>query len=244
MNNLLFVPRSLGRELTNDEIHIWQVSLDQPVSRFEGLLSMDERMRAERFHFDGDRKHFIVRRGMLRMILGSYLGIEPWGLQFCYGRNEKPALANISGKAKVHFNLSHSKEIALYAFTYDCEIGVDIEHIRDISEMEQIAERFFSAKENAIFQALPQSEKKEAFFNCWTRKEAFIKATGDGLSFPLDRFDVSLVPSEPARLLGIEGDATAASRWWVQDLKPAPGFTAAIAVEARSWEVHYWQWVD
>jgi 4'-phosphopantetheinyl transferase len=109
--------------------------------------------------------------------------------------------------------------------------------------MGPIAERFFSIKENAVFRALPESKKKEAFFNCWTRKEAFIKAIGDGLSRPLDKFDVSLVPGEPSRLLRIEGDSKAASAWTIQELKPAFGFAAAIAVEARRWQLHCWQWL-
>jgi len=231
MNNSLFVPQLRGRELTTDEIHIWFAYLDQPVSLFQRLLSMDERRRSERFHFEEDRRRFIIRQGILRKILGRYLGVEPSRLQFCYGKNGKPALADTFGKEKVRFNSSHSEGLALYAFTHDREIGVDVEHIRDIPEMEQITERFFSARENAVFHTLPESKKKEAFFNCWTRKEAFIKATGDGLSLPLDRFDVSLVPGEPARLLGIDGDSKTASRWLLQDLKPAPDFAAAFAVK-------------
>ena len=205
---------------------------------------MDERIRAERFHFEEHRKCFIIRRGILRTILGYYLGVEPSRLQFCYGKNEKPVLADTFGKGKVHFNLSYSEGLALYAFTRYHEIGVDIEYIRDVSEMEQIVERYFSAREKDVFQALPEGDKKEAFFNCWTRKEAFIKSTGDGLSWPLDRFDVSLVPGEPARLLSIDGDSKAVCRRLIQNLKPAPGFAAAFAVEGRSWEVHYWQWAD
>jgi len=238
MNNRLFVPQLRVRELTTDEIHIWYAYLDKPVSQFWGLLSMDERRRAGRFHFEEDRRRFIVRQGILRKILGYYLGVEPSRFQFCYGNNGKPALADTFGKGKVRFNSSHSEGLALYAFTRDREIGVDIEHIGDGFEMEQIAEQFFSTREKAIFRALPESKKKRAFFNCWTRKEAFIKATGDGLSLPLDRFDVSLVPGEPARLLGIDGDSKAASRWLLQDLKPAPGFAAAFAVKGQSRYVH------
>jgi 4'-phosphopantetheinyl transferase len=244
MNNPLFVPQRLDRELTTGEIHIWYTSLDRPVSQFWGLLSMDERRRSERFHFDKDMKYFIVRHGILRKILGNYLGVEPGQFQFDYGKNEKPALADIFGMGKIQFNMSHSEGLALYAFTRDREIGVDIECIRDISEMGQIAERFFSRGENAVLQALPKGKKREAFFNCWTRKEAFIKATGDGLSYPLDGFDVSLVPGEPARLLRIEGDSTAASRWSIQDLKPAFGFAAAFAIKGRIGQVCCWKWED
>jgi 4'-phosphopantetheinyl transferase len=237
VNNQLFVPQLWGRELTSDEIHIWCASLEQPVSRFQRLLSTDEIIRSERFHFEEDRRRFIVRHGILRTLLGCYLGVEPSRLQFCCGKNEKPKLTDEFSRGNLRFNLSHSGGLALYAFTCGREIGVDIERVRDIPEMEQIAERFFSIREHAVFRALPESEKKEAFFNCWTRKEAFIKATGDGLSWPLDRFDVSLVPGEPARLLKIEGDSRAASRWSIQDLKPASGFAAALAVKDAAFQI-------
>jgi 4'-phosphopantetheinyl transferase len=140
--------------------------------------------------------------------------------------------------------MSDSEGLALYAFTRDHEVGVDVERIRDIPEMDQIAERFFSTRENAIFRELPESKKKEAFFNCWTLKEAFIKAIGDGLHCPLDKFEVSLVPGEPANLLSIEGDSRAAARWSIQELKPSCGFAAAFAVEERSYQLHCWQWVQ
>jgi 4'-phosphopantetheinyl transferase len=245
MNSLSFASQLLVKELTTDEIHIWCASLEQPASRFQRLtqlLSMDERIMAKRFHFERDRKRFIARRGILRTILGAYLGMEPSQIQFCYVKNGKPALSDTFGKGKICFNSSHSEGLALYAFTHDCEIGVDIECIRDIPEMEQIAERFFSARENAVLRALPQSKKKEAFFNCWTRKEAFIKAIGDGLSWPLDEFDVSLVPGEPARLLRIEGDSEAVSPWSIQELKPAFGFAAAFAARGRIGQIHLQQW--
>ena len=238
-------PLPLDIELPTNEIHVWCASLDQPVSRFQRqkkLLSPDESIRAERFYFEIDRKRFIACHGILRTILGFYLGIEPSALQFCYGKNGKPALVDAFGNGTIHFNISRSEGLALFAFTRGREIGVDIEHIRDIPEMEQIAERFFSAKENGAFRTLPESKKKEAFFNCWTRKEAFIKAIGEGLSYPLDKFVVSMVPGEPARLLRIEEDSKGASRWSIQDLKPAPGYAAAFAVEGQSCPLHCWQW--
>ena len=163
-------------------------------------------------------------------------------MQFCYGKNGKPALANTFGEGTIHFNMSSSKGLALYAFTRDRNIGVDIEHIHDVAEMEQIAEQFFSERENAAFCALPKNMKREAFFNCWTRKEAFIKAVGDGLSLPLDKFDVSVVPGEPPKLLRINGDPKAASRWFIEELKPASGFSAALAVKGQSRRLHSWEW--
>ncbi|MCK4828574.1 4'-phosphopantetheinyl transferase superfamily protein, partial [bacterium] len=211
--------------------------------RLKQLLSPVESMRAERFHFEQDRKRFIACHGILRMICGRYLNVDPRRLRFCNGKNGKPTLANEFDNRSIHFNLSHSHGIALYGYTRDQQIGVDIEHIHDISEMGQIAQRFFSKTENEIFRSLPESKKKEAFFHCWTRKEAFIKAIGDGLSYPLHKFDVSLIPGEPAKLLRIEGDSKRASRWSVQDLKPAPGFVAAFAIEGGRQRLRCWQWL-
>ncbi len=242
MNTILHNPRLVGVKLPTDEIHIWYVLLEQPVSGFQRLLSEDERTRAERYHFEEDRRRFIVRRGILKTLLGGYLGIEPYQVEFCYGKNGKPGIPDIFGKTKLQFNLSHSEGLVLYTFTRDYEIGVDIEYVRDIPGMGRIAKRFFSARENSIFQSLPESQKKEAFFNCWTRKEAFIKAIGDGLSYPLDSFDVSLVPGEPARLIGIKGGFREASRWSLRDLQPAVGFTAALAVKGPIEQVYYQQW--
>ena len=140
MNNLLLSPQKWNRELAADEIHVWWASLAQPASRFQRLLSAEERMKAERFHFEKDRECFIVRRGILRTLLSDYLGVEPGYLQFRYEKNEKPVLTDAFGLEKIHFNLSHSEGLALYAFTHDHEIGLDIEYIRDISEMEQIVD--------------------------------------------------------------------------------------------------------
>lgn len=240
----MFLPQLLDKSLKVGEIHVWRVSLNKPISRFYGLLTEGEKETAERFHFGEDKNYYIVRRGVLRTILGYYLNVEPGQLQFSYGKNGKPALANKFGEGTIRFNTSHSRALALYAFTRDHEIGVDIEQIRDIPDMEQIVERYFSIRENAIFRTLPKSNKREAFFNCWTCKEAFIKATGDGLSYPLNRFDVSLVPNEPANLLAIEGDAETASQWSIQDLESVSGFAAALAVEGQNCEVYYCRWED
>lgn len=231
-------------ELSPDEVHVWCASLDQPITQIQMLsetLSPDERMRAERFHFEKDRSHFVVNKGMLRTILGRYLSVEPDKLQFCYEKHGKPALADISGNGRICFNSSRSGGLALYAFTRNREIGVDIEHIHDISEMGQIVERFFSKRERVVFRSLPESKKKEAFFNCWTRKEALVKAIGDGLYCSLDQFDVSLSPGEPAKLLRIKGDLKEVSRWSIQDLRPASEFAAACAVEGLC-QFRWYQW--
>ena len=191
-------------------------------------LIEDERIRAERFNFRRDRKRFIVGRGVLRMILGRYLHIEPNRVQFSYGPHGKPYLAD--GDGALQFNLARSHELALYAFTRGREIGVDIEYFRALTDAEQIADSFFSPRENAILQALPASQRQQAFYNCWTRKEAYIKAIGKGLAQPLDQFDVSLAPGESTRLLKVEGSPEEGSRWSLYSLTPVAGYVAAVAV--------------
>lgn len=234
-------------ELSNKDMHIWQAALDSPgnrVQEFKEKLSLDERAKAERLRFERDRNRSVVRSGILRTILGFYTGTEPNEIRFRYGDRGKPRLCDAFGRAGIHFNVSHSEGLALYVFTRDHEVGVDIERIRDIPEMEEIVEQFFSARENAIFRSLPRSKKRQAFFTCWTRKEAFMKVIGEGLFYPLNRFDVSFSPDEPSRLLSIDGDPEKASQWFMLSLKPAVGFIAALAIKGHGWRLHFWQGPD
>ncbi len=230
--------------MSKSEIHVWRAALDPSagyVRQLAQMLSADESERAARFHFERDRRRFIVGRGVLRALLGCYLGLEPAQVRFRYGPRGKPHLAeaadaDVSYNELAHyncicFNLAHSHELALYAFIRGREIGVDLEHVHPLPDAEQIAARFFSPGENAAWQALPESQRLEAFFNCWTRKEAYLKACGDGLARPLDQFEVSLVPGEVARLLRVQGQAEETARWWLQALEPADGYIAALAVE-------------
>ena len=233
--------------LGRDEVHVWRASLDQAPARIQGFLhtlAADERARAERFYFERDRDHFIVARGVLRAILGRYSSRAPEGLSFCYGAHGKPALAGHSGADAIRFNVSHSGELALYAVARDREVGIDLERIRFDLAAAEIAERFFSQAEVEMLRALPAEAQRDAFFRCWTRKEAYIKARGEGLSLPLDQFDVSLAPGEPAELLRTQRDPSEASRWSIHELTPAPGYVAAVAVEARGWRLSCWQWPD
>jgi 4'-phosphopantetheinyl transferase len=227
--------------LSSNDVHVWRALLDQPdlcVQQLAQTLSSEELMRAECFHFELDRTRFIVGRGVLRTILGLYLGAEPSRLEFCYGHHGKPHLAERFGAGELRFNLAHSHELALYAFARGREIGVDLEYIRHMPDAEQIAANFFSAREYAMLRALPTSRKEQAFFNCWTRKEAYTKAIGRGLAQSLDQFDVSLVPGEPAGLLNVEGAPEEASRWSSETLTPAPGYVAALAVEGHNWRLN------
>ena len=233
--------------LDRDEIHIWRAILDLPISRVQALeqiLAADERTRANKFHFPKDRTHFIVARGALRAILGRYLSRDPRTLQFCYNQYGKPTLASEAGSDSLFFNVSHSHGIALYAISHIQNIGIDIEYMRMDIECEQIAGHFFSPYEVSMLRALPKHMQHEAFFNCWSRKEAYIKARGMGLSLGLDQFDVSLAPAAPAAILNIREKDQDASRWSLYALFPGPGYKAALAVEGHPSRVKCWQWIE
>jgi len=234
--------------LACDEVHVWRATLDQQtasqIQSFLQSLAADEQARAERFHFERDREHFIVARGVLRAILGNYLNRAPECLSFCYSSHGKPALAGESGKDAIRFSVSHSHGVALYAVTRGREVGIDLERIRFDLPVAEIAERFFSRREVAMLRALPTDVQQQAFFRCWTCKEAYIKARGEGLSLPLDQFDVSLVPGEPAAVLGTRPDPSEASHWSLQELTSVPGYAAVLAVEGHQWRLTCWQWLD
>jgi 4'-phosphopantetheinyl transferase len=231
---------ALGRD-----VHVWRASLDPPlaiVERLRQLLSPDEQARADRFHFEIDRQHFIVARGCLRTILSRYLEIAAAEIQFSYESHGKPQIASaISQGQQLKFNLAHSGGLALYAFTSVGEIGVDLEHIRPEFTGDDIARRFFSATEVECLDQLPPHARHEAFFNCWTRKEAFIKAKGVGLSLALDQFDVTLAPAGPAALLRTRWDEDEAARWSLQSIDVGAGYAGAVAVEAHDWKLSCWQ---
>ncbi|OKH24202.1 4'-phosphopantetheinyl transferase [Hydrococcus rivularis NIES-593] len=219
------------------KVDLWLVNLDLSADKIEELahiLSADEKARAERFYFQQHRHRYIVARGTLRRILGHYLAIAPNRIEFEYSSRGKPKLAQSFGANGMQFNLSHSQDLALYGFARDRAIGVDLEYIRPITDAQTIAQRFFSARESAIIDALPESERLMAFFRGWTAKEAYLKATGDGLAGSLDRVEVSLAPNEPMRLLAIDGDVQAAARWHLHAIAPATNYVATVAVEGQS----------
>ncbi len=219
----------MAYEFTGRAVHVWPVLTQAPdavVEHFQLLLAPDETDRAGRFRFDHLRRSFILARGALRILLGRYLNTAPGGIEFGYGSKGKPALA---ARNALQFNASHSGDLALFAFTTDCEIGVDVERIRPMPDIEDVAKRFFCAEETAELMSLPAGQREHGFFLCWTRKEAYIKATGEGLSTPLDAFRVTLRPSEPAGMVHLERDPSAAQAWTLHDLTPAPGYAAALA---------------
>jgi 4'-phosphopantetheinyl transferase len=213
--------------LGSDEVHVWRASLDQNPPRID-TLAADERARAARFYFEKDRAQFTAARGALRAILGCYLDRAPETLAFSYGPFGKPALAD---EPAIHFSVSHSHGVALYAVTRKCEIGIDLERIRFDLAFAEIAERYFSRAEAAMLRTLPLAVQRDAFFRCWTRKEAYVKARGEGLSLPLDQFDLSSASGEP-------------QGWSLQDLVPAPDYVAALAVAAQGCSLACWQWPD
>jgi 4'-phosphopantetheinyl transferase len=193
------------------------------------LLSDAERHRAGRFAFDRDARRFVVARARLRRLLATRLGVRPESVEFVYGAHGKPALARPGPDSDLRFSVSHCNEVAVYAFAYGREIGIDVEALRVIRDADTVAARAFSRRENEAYRALDPCDKPLGFFNCWTRKEAFVKALGDGLSYPLDRFDVSLTPGEPARLLRVEDTPGDDCGWMVDEFSPAPGYVGAIA---------------
>jgi 4'-phosphopantetheinyl transferase len=205
------------------------------------LLSADELSRAASFRFQNDRDRFISCRSILRIILGRYLDINPKYLKFRSGPYGKPYLVNEFKDARIQFNLSHTQHLALYALTSNCIIGVDVEHIRPILDIEQIAALNFSDYENNIFSKLQPEQKEVAFFNCWTRKEAYIKAIGEGLNLPLRTFDVSLAPNEAPKLLSINGSVNEASHWSLESLIPDPDHVAAMAIKRYHYDIHYYE---
>jgi len=222
------VPRI--QELARDAVTVWPIRIDgvgeAAEARLAGVLSNDETARAARFRFVRDRRAFVVSRAALRLLLGAYLKAEPETLAFELGAHGKP---HIAGATRVHFNVSHSGGLALAAFATGCEIGVDVEAIRTLPDRDAVARRFFHAEEAADLAALPERERDGAFFSCWTRKEALLKASGAGLTAPLDRFRVNLIAGEPARVLHVDGDTELAFRWNLHALPLDAGYAGAVA---------------
>jgi 4'-phosphopantetheinyl transferase len=216
------------------QVQVWAVQLEASEHHFSqcrSWLSPDEAARAARFHFEEHRRAFILGRGVLRALLGGLLEMAPGKVQFSYGPKGKPGLAD--SNFPIRFNASNSGNLAVYAFTEGCDIGIDVEQVRSVPEMEQIAERFFAPDETSELMALPEPDRPQAFYNCWTRKEAYIKAVGDGLSVPLDSFRVTLRPGAAAEMLCLGGSIEAAKGWTFHDFAPAPEFIGALAYPGR-----------
>jgi 4'-phosphopantetheinyl transferase len=229
--------------LPEDEVQLWRIDLEAlgaDESRWQRVLSADEAARAARFHFARDRRRFVATRALLRTILASYLETDASSLRFSYSEKEKPSLGAEHADSDVRFNVTHSGGIALLAFTRRREIGVDVEQVRRDFDPGAIARRYFSTHEQNQLADLPAEEKVDAFFRCWTRKEAYIKATGDGLSLPLSQFDVSLLPGETNALLATRPDGSEAASWLLREAPAGPGYVAALCVRGRDWKLNDW----
>jgi 4'-phosphopantetheinyl transferase len=236
---------SIVAALGADDGHVWRASLDQPagaIARLARLLSKDEYQRAERFHRPADRRRFIAGRGILRKIISSYLSLAPDEAQFVYNKYGKPSVLTNQDRNALRFNLSHSNGMALYAVTRGRRIGIDIEYMREDFATLEVAERYFSKDEFEALERVPINQRTEAFFNCWSRKEAYIKAIGMGVSYPLDGFTVSLAPEAAPALLRVDADATEAARWKMYKLDAAEGYAAALIIENPPVSLRQFQW--
>jgi 4'-phosphopantetheinyl transferase len=215
-------------EISGRTVHLRAIRATAPpavVDRFAAVLVPRERDHSAKYRFDHLRVRYILATGALRIMLGRYLHLAPDRVQFRYGSKGKPSLAEASHQ----FNMSHSGELALFGFTLECELGVDIERMRPVDDMFGIAKGAFCPEETAELHALPVQLRQKGFFSLWTRKEAYIKAIGMGLYAPLDGFRVSLIPGHPARMLHINQDPLAANAWKLHDLEVHPEYCAAVA---------------
>lgn len=228
----------LRTDLPPGEVHLWRVDLAAVAAgeqRWTQVLSEDERTRAARFHFSRDRQHYTATRALLRIILSSYLGADPNELRFRYSDKEKPSLISEPAENVVEFNVSHSGTIALLVFARGHALGVDVEQMRRDFDHEAIAARFFSENERHQLAALAPGERHSGFFRCWTRKEAYVKAVGTGLSLPLHQFDVSLEPGEENALLRTRPDGAEAALWSMREIPAGDGYVAALCVRGHDW---------
>ena len=220
-------------ELDPDSVHIWHVDLDVTDSLYQELRSVltdDERRRADRFRMDRPRRQFTVARGTLRRVLSRYLDTPPTDIRLTYDMHGKPRLAGVADGDGLCFNVSHSHSLALLAIARR-QVGVDVEYLHRQVRHEALANRFFSQYEASALQRLSPDQRRAAFFACWTRKEAFVKAKGAGLQLPLNQFDVSVEPDEPAQLLRVGWEPAEARLWRLHNVEVGQGYAAALAVE-------------
>lgn len=228
-----------------NNVHIWLASLNETDQVFEVLsqsLSKDEWERADRFVFKRDRRHFVVARGILRDILARYVDCQPGEVQFHYQPDGKPGLGFPGGSPRLEFNLSHSSGLLVLAVTQGRQVGVDVERVRPLPDLDQIASYSFSNHEQNVLARLTPEEKLNGFFRCWTRKEAYLKARGTGLLIPLDSFDMSLAPDNPIRMLSNRLDPDEVLRWSFYTFIPIDGFVGALAIEGQGVKPDFRRW--
>ncbi|MEW6751053.1 MAG: 4'-phosphopantetheinyl transferase superfamily protein [Candidatus Latescibacterota bacterium] len=228
------------------EVHLWRADLDGWRARADELrpaLAEEERLRAARFLVAEHEQRWVAGRAVLRALLGEHLGVRPEHVRLVYGTQGKPELAPEHGAADLRFNLSHSGAVGLYALARGRQVGVDVELRRTGIDLERIARRFFSVLEVEQLLALGPEAREQAFYRCWTCKEAYLKASGRGITTGLDRFAVSLAAGEPARLLTCEGGPSELRRWRLEALVPRAGYVGAVCAEGV-WKLRCWDWPD
>lgn len=227
------------------EIHVWRINLVRPpaeIARLKNILSDHEKKQAARFHFAHDQRRFIVRRAVLRQLPANQLGLAPKEIKIDSATFQKPKIAAAQNSQRLKFSTSHSGDWALIALAQNCEVGVDVEQHRPLPDAAGLVENFFSDWEIAEFTRLPEPTRTEGFFNCWTRKEAFVKALGLGLAYPLKEFSVTLAPGQPAALMKVSDDANAREKWCMTSLDVAPAHAAALVFEAGSSAIRCFEW--
>lgn len=217
------------------EVHLWRLPLKPSageITRLWDSLSDDEQARADRYKIERIRRRFIAARGQLRAILSKYLATTPEQIEFRYQSLGKPYLAPPWSESSLQFNLSDSHEMALCGITVGNELGTDVERIRDVQNFNELARRYFAKSEIVQLERMELGNRLLGFFNCWTRKEAYLKAVGSGLSFPLNKLEVTVAPGQPARLLTLNGSRREALGWHMDAIVPVPGYVAALAINA------------
>jgi len=239
---------SAGQQnIAQNEVHIWRASLEQPeevITQLQHNLSADEARRVKRMCFEKDRRRWIVARGLLRSLLGQYLAIEPSGLEFCYNSHGKPFVEHPATGSTFQFNLSHSENLAAYAFVHSRPLGIDVQYTRRQPKVdfEKMARYQFSQHEYQALCALRRDVQEQAFYQCWTRKEAYLKARGTGMSLPLHQFDVAFLPGEPAALLASREDVNEVARWSFKKVTFGADYAGALVVEGSGWYPKHWEW--
>jgi 4'-phosphopantetheinyl transferase len=236
------------RALGAGEVHVWSLPLDINQSASASVaefLSPDERTRADRFQFEVHRNRFVVGRGLLRVILARYCDVPPERLRFNYGANGKPELTPGQGARRaagaLHFNLAHSEGVGVLAVTQSGPVGVDVEQVRTLLEFKELVGRFFSLREAAEFSTLPWEHQPAAFFSLWTRKEALLKAMGEGIARSLNQVEVSFLPGEPARVLSLPAGRWAGCEWSLVELAISPSYAGALALPVRNVKLSQFQ---
>lgn len=233
--------------LPKGEVHIWKLrpEPEADLADYSRLLGSGERERAGRFRVVLLRHNFVVDHGRMRLILGVYAGLAPEALVFAVNKFGKPELVDAGAtgpRGHLRFNLSHTEGLTLLAVCLDADLGVDVEAVRSMSDLEEIARSHFSTLENAALRAVEPDERQKAFFRCWTRKEAFLKAHGRGLSIPLDSFAVSIADEDFPVLLECSWNPEEIGRWAIFSLAPGPEFAGALAIQRGAWRIRWFDW--